>query len=127
MQIDHAHEDDVGPATDIRGNEADDDTDGQRHHGGEDAHAQTDAQAVKDRRQHVAALIVGAEQEGPTRTTLATGREFAVHDVELREVVRVLRRDHWRADRDGEGQQQHDQRGDRDAAARVAGGEFAQR
>ena len=69
-----------------------------------DADAETDAQPVEDRRQHVAALVVGAEPERPAGGRLGPRRQPAVHDVELREVVRVLRRDQRREQRE---QQDH--------------------
>ena len=105
LQIDHAHDRGVHPPAGIRRDQAYDDADGERCHGGKHTNAKTDAQAVKNRRQHVTALIIGAEQKGSAGDAFGTGRELAVHDVELRQIVRVLRRDQRRTNRNAKYQQ----------------------
>jgi len=61
------------------------------------ADAEARAQAVEDRREHVAALIIGAEPVGHPRCRALAGRETPVEQVELGEIVRVLRRHEGRA------------------------------
>ena len=62
---------------------------------------------------HVATLIVAAEPERHAVHALAAGRQLRIHDVELREIVRILRRDPACGDRE-----QRDDDEDREAQER---------
>src|SRR5262249_10965831 len=78
------------------------------------------SQTIKDRRKHVAALLVGAEQE----RTLAVGgperRDARVHQLQLRRVERVLDRKQRGEDR-GEKEQGRDRRGEHGDAGAAEG------
>jgi hypothetical protein len=93
-EVDDAHQERVDLAAGIGGDQADNDADGERHHDRYGAHEQADPHAVKDRRQHVARLAVGAQ---PVDHLAVAGdrarRHLGVEQVEACDVERVLRRD----------------------------------
>ena len=79
------------------------------------ADAEAGAQPVEDRRQHVAALIVGAEPIGPAGRRVLARRQAPVEQIERGEVVGVLRRDQRREDRDHQDHREDDEPGHGDA------------
>ncbi len=111
LDVDDAHDQGLDTAADIGGDEAEGATDDERKDraGGTDAEA--GAQPVEDRRQHVAALIVGAEPIDAAGRGALARRQAAVEQVERGQIVRVLRRDQRREDRDQQDQREDEQPG----------------
>ena len=110
LQVDEAHDGGIGAAADIGGDQAERGADDAGDERGADTDAEGDAQAVEDAGEHVAALVVGAERVGVAGGRCGTRRQAAVHDVELREVVGVLRRDQRGEDRREADQDEDNQR-----------------
>ncbi len=69
LDVGDSHDHGVDHATEVAGDQPEGDTECAGEHHAGDADRQRDAQAVQDRGEHVAALLVGAEQEW----TLAVG------------------------------------------------------
>ena len=110
LDIGDAHDERIGAAADIAGHQAERDADRDREHHRGKADQQRHARAEKDRREHVAALIVGAEQEHAAGHGARLARlGEAVHQVERGGIEGILRRDPRREDR-GEQQDQNDSR-----------------
>ena len=106
----------------VRRRQSQRETDRQRQHRARDAHEERDADAVEDRRQHVAALVVGAEPVGLAGGSRAlSGRELGIEHVELREVVGVLRRDERRRQRERADEHEERQPHDREATLEELG------
>jgi hypothetical protein len=73
----------------------------------EHADDQRDAKAEQDRRQHVAALLIGAEQERALPVRGPQRRDARIDQLQLRRVERVLDGENGREDR-----KQEEQHGD---------------
>ena len=127
LQVDDPHDDCFDPAAEPGGDEPDRETDGERAHRGQRAYAEADAQAVENRRQHVAPLVVAAQPERHAVQALAARRQLRIHDVERRQVVRVLRRHQRRADGHDEDQDQGCEPDQRQAAFREIRGDALER
>ena len=105
LDVDDAHHQRLKLPADVGSREAHREPDDQRADRADHADHERNAQPVEDCRQHVAALVVRAEPEASAIGRGRPGRQPAVHDVELRQVVWILRRDDRREDR-----REHDQR-----------------
>ncbi len=127
LDVDDAHDQPVDAAAEIGRRQADRGADQHGDHGAHHADAERDAQAVEDAREHVAALVVGAEPERVARHRLAARRHAAVHDVELVKVVGVLRRDQRRRQRGDDDQDEQRQAGQRQPARREIRNEAPER
>jgi hypothetical protein len=114
--VDQPHQDGVDLSTEVCRHDADRGAGRERNDGRDDADEQAEAQAVEDRRHHVAALLIGAEPIELAVEAALARRQHVVHDVQLSEIIRVLRRNPGREDRHDD--QQHDQceRTDREPA-----------
>ncbi len=81
----------VHPAAEIAGEEPEEDAERRRDQHGAAADGDGDACAVEDRREEVAALVVGAEQEARIAVGREGRRELGVGEVVGRDVGRVRR------------------------------------
>ena len=115
LQIDDAHDEGFDPPAEIGRARAERGAEDERHSSGRDADLDRDAQAVKDRREKIAALRVGAEDVHVAARPDKTRRAARVHQHETREIVRILRRDQRRQQRDERNHRHHDERPDRNA------------
>ena len=119
LQVDDAHHQRINPAAEVGGHQPQHQAQGQGRHGAEGAHPKRGAQAVKNAREHVASLVVRAEQEAAPGGRGLARRQLGIQDVQLRQVVGVLRRNPGRQQRQRHHRQQQHQAGQRRARARV--------
>ena len=107
LDVGNAHQHAIGTPAHVGGQHADHRADQQGDEGGRGAHQQRDAQAVEDAGEHVAALVIRTEDRRLAVAQLRARFQARVHDVQLRQVIRVLRRDPRREDGDEQHHQQH--------------------
>ncbi|MGC0388265.1 hypothetical protein ABIF91_000619 [Bradyrhizobium sp. USDA 241] len=94
----------VDCAAEITGDQAERDAEraGEDHAG--DADGERDAHAIENGREHVAALLVGAEQERALTVGGPQRRDPRIHQLQLRRIERILHRKHGCKDREQEEQ-----------------------
>ena len=115
LDVDDAHDQRLDAPADVCGGESHREPDDECEHRCDDTDAEADPETVENRRQHVASLVVGAQPKGAARGGGRSGRQPAVHHVELRQVVRILRRDQRGEERKKQNQtkQREPEHGDR--------------
>jgi hypothetical protein len=102
-----AHDRRVEPAAEIAGDEPERHPDRQRNDDREHPDADRDPHAIEDRREDVAALIVGPERELGVAVRPPRRRQVGIHDADGAQVERAVRRDER-----GEQRRQHQHDGD---------------
>src|SRR5690606_97756 len=112
LDIGNTHDDAVDAAAGIAADQAQRDADHQREHDGGQAHQQGDARAIQDGGQHVAALVVGAQQEPWIAIDRPGGRDIGVQQVEGGQVEGVVGGYQGREQRTQADQQCNDRRDD---------------
>ncbi len=107
LHVGDAHDQPVDGAAEIAGDQAEHDAEraGEQH--AEHADRERNAQAIEDRGKHVAALLVGAEQERALAVGGPERRDPRIHQLQLRRIERILHGDDGREDRRQEKQQGH--------------------
>ncbi len=117
LHVGHPHDQRVEPAASVARHEPE--RDAERTRGGDAEHADEERQpqAVEDGREHVAALVVRADEERALPVGAPQRRQVRVDEVELRGVVGVLRGDQRGGEREGE-----EEDGDERRAHRQLGG-----
>ena len=116
LQIHHAHDRLLDPAAGIRRQDAERGAERHCHRPRRDAHLQGDPQAVEDRGEQVAPLRIGPEPMHIPARTHEARRAPRIAQVQIRQVVGILRRDPGRQQRGRDHQQDHGERDDRDPA-----------
>ncbi len=127
LDVHEPHDHSVDPAAEPGGGKPDREPDRERGERRYRADAEADAQAVENRRQQVASLVVAAEPERQAVDAPAAGSELGVEDVEFREIVRILRRDQGCAERDDQDQYENSEAGEREPARGEIGGDAPER
>ena len=117
LDVGGAHDEGVEPSATIARDEPQADAQHDRERDRSDPDEQGDARAEHDGGEHIAALIVGAEQIFGLGALHAVGRCQRVGQVECGEVEGVMRRNPGREERRGEADGEHQRRHDRDRRA----------
>ncbi len=117
LDIGDTHDQAVDAAAEIARDQAEQNAERAGEHHAEHADRDRDAQAVENGRQHVAALLVGAEQVRTLTIGAPERRDARIHQLQLRRIERVLHRDEWGEQREQKEQQGDDGRHHRDAGA----------
>ena len=120
LQIHQAHDHAIGPPTGIGREQTKRCANQAGNQRGTRTNGQRNPQAVDDARQHIAPLIIRAQQKGEAGTTHRTGLHPAIHDVKFSQIIRVLRRDPRRED----GEQGNDDEHHQPTQRHLAFGEF---
>ncbi|AEK63822.1 hypothetical protein CFU_3999 [Collimonas fungivorans Ter331] len=122
LDIRDSHDEGFDAAACVAGKQPQRQAQRQRDDSADDADHHRNAYTVQYRRQHVAALVVGAEQVGHAAVDRCLARlQARIHHIQLGQVVGILGRDNGREYRRQHDQhQQHEPRGGNPAAKKIA-------
>src|SRR6266481_5084656 len=90
LDVGNAHDQAVDRAAEITCDQPKDDTQRTREQNAEHANGERNAQAIEDRGKHIAALLIGAEQEWALAVSGPDRRDPRIHQLKLRRIERVL-------------------------------------
>ena len=112
LHIGDPHDHRVGASADVAGEQPERYADDDRQRDRCRAHEKRDARAVHDRGQHVAALVIGAEEIAGFTSLFPRGRRQRVVQAQRRQVEWIVRRDPRCEERADQAYRQHDRRDD---------------
>jgi len=107
------HDQRIEAAADVAGEEPEADADDERQQHRRAADEERDARAEHQRREDIAALLVGAEQVLGRAALHPRRRQHRIAQLERRQVERIVRRDDVGEQRSDEAKQRHDRGADR--------------